>query len=655
MDISRRLAFILLILMNFYGVAAHAGPQSWKHRDIWLKNEQGENITPVRNSHEAYSPRRTCGVCHGYLTITSGYHFQRGFVERGGRGNTGTPTVNCGVSLLTPFSDPLARKINRNVLQMGLSLYDWIGAGGKIGSAGNVISAAAGWYHPGGGLLEYGRNPDGSPDFSKTLYQAEKESKEPLDGDFSSRFTPDKKSHFRQSGVLEADCLICHMDGYRMEARNRQIGARNYRWAAAAGAGLGEIKGAVFTYRDPSSGPGSRDFLAGSWNFSYRPVVYYRWADRTKFTGEGRLKGSVIGKTVESKNCLQCHATMEALGRGVIFDKGFDVHAGAGFRCTDCHGLSGKTDRERLRHQIAGGRSGGRREMKTCEGCHLEGRYLRTRSDLPKEARRPTRIHSEKFPGGSFHFYVIQCTGCHVTAQPARGGYLLDMSAGEKTWYTADRLQAVAAFGDFSRKTAQPWKPWITRYDAKEGWGEQYFPYVPKVSQWFGEKMPDGTIWPISLGYVKEALRKIENLSPIAVRKTDGSEFHGFTAASPRDIERALGALAARGFRQAVFVADRVYELEKGRLQQRKKTSDMYDSTCRIYHDVRPVREKRTYGARGSPEGCLDCHAETAPFFMKMKVLNAGRFLGENYPVPREPNAEPQMYEWGLTSVPAYK
>ncbi len=49
------------------------------HRDVWLKNEQGEKITPTENSKDPYSPRQTCGRCHPYSTITSGYHFQQGF------------------------------------------------------------------------------------------------------------------------------------------------------------------------------------------------------------------------------------------------------------------------------------------------------------------------------------------------------------------------------------------------------------------------------------------------------------------------------------------------------------------------------------------------------------------------------------------------
>ncbi len=51
------------------------------HRDVWMKNEFGERITPKDNFEDPYSPRNTCGSCHPYSTITSGFHFQQGFDE----------------------------------------------------------------------------------------------------------------------------------------------------------------------------------------------------------------------------------------------------------------------------------------------------------------------------------------------------------------------------------------------------------------------------------------------------------------------------------------------------------------------------------------------------------------------------------------------
>jgi hypothetical protein len=38
-----------------------------------------------------------------------------------------------------------------------------------------------------------------------------------------------------------------------------------------------------------------------------------------------------------------------------------------------------------------------------------------------------------------------------------------------------------------------------------------------------------------------------------------------------------------------------------------------------------------------------------------MRIRSVGKFLKEDYPSPKEPNAEPQMSEWGLRGVPAYE
>jgi hypothetical protein len=76
----KRVAVTCLLLLLSVGFS-HVQAAEWRHRNIWLKNDLGERISPSRNSSEPYSPRKTCGTCHGYTTITSGYHFQQGFDE----------------------------------------------------------------------------------------------------------------------------------------------------------------------------------------------------------------------------------------------------------------------------------------------------------------------------------------------------------------------------------------------------------------------------------------------------------------------------------------------------------------------------------------------------------------------------------------------
>jgi len=633
------------------------------HEDVPLKNEFGETITPTRNRTDAYSPRKTCGGCHGYATITSGYHFQQGFDDMSDRYSRKQPWILSpgmyGKWQPAAAAALLARKTNRNARQIDLSTYDWIGGQGKLNTKSKIKSPACGWCHPGGGPMEYGRGADGRQDLSLNHVQMESRNTLPFDGDYSSRFTPDKRSHFKESGVLEADCLICHMPGYRIDDRNQQINARNYRWAAAAGAGIGKVTGAVFTYSKPDAGPDHPQFMEGSWNFSRKPTVTYQWQNKGLFTGEGRLKGNIISKSVGSRNCQQCHREGDAKNTGSIHDARFDAHAAAQLQCTDCHGLAGRSKGERLKHQIAKGWSlhntvrddldGS--DMKTCVTCHIEGGYVSSRKEMPESARNPSTSHAEKLPKATFHTYIIQCAGCHATAQPARGMYLLDMSAGHEIGYTADTLETVLWLDDYAALSAKPWKPWFVRAKTGKDREERYVPYVPKVSQWFGEKMENGEIRPIALHEVRQAFKKLKGITTLTVRRTDGKTVQQPSVVSEDDIHRMIKALTNRGFRRVVFVSDRVYEVNKAKIVSHERPVMAHEKPYPVDHNIVPVTKKATYGSRG----CMDCHANDSVFFTKLKIKNMRGFLKDDYPAVREPHAEPQMVEWGMTVVPSFK
>ncbi len=51
---------------------------------FFLRDETGRIIDPVHRpgSNRPYSPKQTCGACHDYGRITSGYHFQQGRDEK---------------------------------------------------------------------------------------------------------------------------------------------------------------------------------------------------------------------------------------------------------------------------------------------------------------------------------------------------------------------------------------------------------------------------------------------------------------------------------------------------------------------------------------------------------------------------------------------
>lgn len=627
------------------------------HQDVWLRNEQGDRITATLNSVDPYSPKKTCGACHPYSTITSGYHFQQGFDSMKDGYDPGKPWILSsgmfGAWLPTAAAGRLAAKSNTNARQIDLSTYDWIGAG-KYSPRHKVKSSSCGTCHPGGGPMEYGRNAQGRADVSKTLIFGEAANTRSLDGDYSSRFTSDGKSHFRQSGVVEADCLICHQPAYRLDDRSEQLYRRNYRWAATAGSGLGSIKGAVFTYSYPAAGPEHPDFAKGSWNLSQRPLVSYNWSDRALFSVDGRMKGGLIKKTVSSKSCLQCHAEGEAKNTGTAFSHADDVHIKAGMACTDCHPLIGKAKAQRLSHQIAKGQSLTNRVrddldgtgMRTCISCHSDGQYSLTRQGATRPAKNPQATHAKLLSGAVFHTYLISCKSCHVAAQPLRAMTLLDMSAGLETGYTADHFEGVGWPEDYLKAAAKPWLPWQTR-------GKKYLPAVPKHMQWFGEKMTNGEIRPIPLHYVAKAARQVQNLTVIHVNLPDGKKEKRQTVVSDRDITEMLKALAKSGFANVVYVSDQLYELKNEKLA----VSPLMQKALyyAVEHGVTELSKKRIYGHKGRPDGCMQCHDDSSPFFAKKDIKNIREFLKKDYPTLKDPNAVAQYEIWGLRSIPAFE
>jgi hypothetical protein len=657
-------ACVLLLLALFVPLTLDAArAPDWKHEDIWLKNEQGQHITPTRNSTDAYSPHRTCGTCHGYMTITSGTHFQQGFDEMKDGYDPKRPWVlSPGVfgkgGAPGTFTERVAAKKNTGTRDMGLSTYDWIAGGGK----GQAIVLSAGNLHPGGGPLEYGRKADGRRDLSKNLIQGEREKSTPLDGDYTSQHTPDGKSRFRESGVVEGDCLMCHLKGYRLDRRNRQLSLRNYRWAATAGAGLGEIKGAVFTPAGPDAPQEDGTSPRGEWNFVRRPVVQYAWDNRKLFTPQGKFRGSaLISKSVETDNCTQCHRVMDGQKSGTLYMPAGDLHLKAGLRCTDCHTLAGRTQTERLRHHIGKGwspTSTARNDldgagMKTCANCHLEGQYKQTRAGMPKEAKNPDNIHRSLFHKATFHFYLLQCSTCHAPERKTRSVYLMDHSTGQPAWYSTDKTALITRPDETKQFASELWKPWMDRHVRVKGDGERYVAAVPKVRQWFGEMLSEGVVRPIGMEYVRKAAAGQKKLTTVEVTTLNGEKVKQTTVATEEDIRTMIRTLTDMGFRNVVFVADQLYELKKDKILGSPAPALTQAVMFPIYHGNMPVSAKKTLGQKGKPDGCTDCHADNAPFFTKLKVRSVGKFLKDSYPTPKEPIAEPQMVDWGMTGVPA--
>jgi hypothetical protein len=119
----------------------------------------------------------------------------------------------------------LARKNNESPLEIDFTSF--------------IFTQNCGVCHPGGGAAEYDRNGNRYDRFAADPKNGIIPGGENnLDGDYF-------KARWAESGVLEADCLICHLKDYNNQKRKKQIQSLNFRWAATAGAGFGEVEGSV--------------------------------------------------------------------------------------------------------------------------------------------------------------------------------------------------------------------------------------------------------------------------------------------------------------------------------------------------------------------------------------------------------------------------
>ena len=555
-----------------------------QHPAVELYDKDFNVINPVagENADKPFSTRNTCGTCHDYDTITSGYHFQMGWDKVSddfGKG-TGRPweLTHGKMGGWYPFTPRIfAKKQNQSADEIDLTAYDFVGFS-RIGPYG----APCGACHPGGGGLETDR--DGNR-YDAHLRE-NPELKETLDGDYY-------KSSWDRSGVVEADCFVCHLRGYNFEERITQLERGNYEWAVVAATGLGIVSGSVRQGQEPRVTYNLRHFHADG-------TALLPWAGPPP-----------------SANCGYCHRRSDVYKRGFTWADALnpEIHHQQGMECVTCHPAT-------IEHQIEKGYSEVNRvadeldnTMKECRECHESGFAGAT---LPR--------HKTVRPS---HVKRMACQSCHIPIVRRAATMGHDSTTGELTFVTLPP----------SAKEAGEPAVWGPAYERrKDG---IIYPFNSYLMVWWGNLDEDGILYPLFLREQAAGWKLFQ--SSVTDDNEDGKPEVN------RDEEIISGlktyAESLRGnqrFRRIhpVFVSPGgAYHLD----EQERLTRLDYDLTgltkihFPISHNVAPARL-----ALGTNE-CVECHATNAHFFQGPRYVDL-------YGPDGKPVSEPMGVEIGAGS-----
>ncbi len=331
---------------------------------IPLKDEFDQPIIPAESNPLPFSSRYTCEPCHNYDTVRTGLHFNAARAARPGRPGEPWIWVDETTGTLLPLSYSKTKGV-WDPAQVGLTAWDF--------------TLLFGRHLAGGGIAE------------------------PAD----SEFTPD--SRWEVAGKIEINCLGCHNAASTQDASEwaKQILRENFRWAATAAAGLGEVGGMAARIRgtwDIFDGPDPDDT-----EWAVPPFVRY---DRSLFDSRHRVLFDLVHKPAD-RRCLACHSVAPVGQAKYAFDE--DVHSAAGLNCVSCH-------RNDLRHAMVRGYEGEAEddpglesEDFTCTACHLGDESAKGEKALAGRLGAPYPRH-KGLP--AVHFERLSCTVCHSGPWP---------------------------------------------------------------------------------------------------------------------------------------------------------------------------------------------------------------------------------------------
>ncbi|MFO7906704.1 MAG: hypothetical protein R6U98_28875 [Pirellulaceae bacterium] len=589
-----------------------------------LRDEEGNVINPLsgENADKPYSPKQTCGECHDYEKITEGYHFMQGkgeepTADQNARCLWASTPGNYGGTWCSPapLYKYLSPKENESPATMDMTSFSF-------------FTSPCGACHPGGGSAEYDREGKRYDEWmSDPVSGFSSGGDNDFDGDYYH-------ARWSDTGVLEADCLLCHLPEYDTSERKKQLGQWNFRWAATAGAGFAEVTGSV-SENEPVE------------------VAY----DKQPFNDDGTVEPHIV-REPRDEVCLSCHAKPGWKKRGANFRSRTDVHLRADLKCVDCHPAGSSATDPRIagheEHQFGKGDDPGghvRDDLNntcvSCADCHDSGRM-----------GAPIAKHRWLPP---LHLEEIACQTCHVPERPVKAALVQagDVfnpgtkipTKGKHLWtFYGPEWKYWNHYGDlemmgYDDKPTDRYRPTLARYKGK------IFPVNRIHSAWPGIEVEGetalmqpkmGTIYKMWTSHQSDTA-KYPELSKI----TDDNGDDVPEVNRPEEIDALIDSVTQvledtnypmEGKRVVWVMDDRLYTsgADYRRLDTRPWEASPYANVHKYNHDVLPAN------AALGVNGCTDCHHPDADFFF---ASNVKYLFDEN----AQPVTEPQYQALGLS------
>ncbi len=455
----------------------------------------------------------------------------------------------------------MAKKHNDNPDQIDLTSFAFVGAGDPKTPA----VPGCGGCHPGGGGMEFDR--DGKR-YDQRL-KAEPQLAQSLDGDYF-------KSQWDKTGVVEADCFICHLPGYNAKERSKQLIFQNFKWATVAASGIGQVAGFVKDGQTPT-------------------VIY----NKRLFNEDGKLLLD-LSYPPPSENCLACHAMSDSKKRGFSWNDriNHDVHNLRGMECSDCHqAIDQEHNFAKGNENVSTVRDDLDNTMKNCRQCHTEG-YM--------GAPRPKHLSIR--PN---HLEKLACETCHIPALHVAAGEGFDVTTGGMVNYPKIGAKKIGEHFD--------WKPNYQKVEKKGYEGEKIWPVNPLLAVFFTNQDRDGIYYPLFGRENGKAYAKIKD--QLKGKKPNKPELH-----TPEEIKLMLASLTDtlkgnKRFQQIRPVYHKGGQMhflnEKGEVvTQKDDTWVGHGEGFNINHNVAPA--SLALGANG----CADCHSDQAHMFKGQVVTD---------------------------------